>query len=304
MAALTLDGRTFDISNPDKLLFPEAGILKRDLVQYYERIASTMLPYVRGRPLTMERYPEGLSEEGFYHKEVPDHFPDWIERVTIPLKSEDGVQTQTVCNSPATLVYIVNQGCVTPHVWLSRRDKLDFPDRLIFDLDPPNGEFDAVVFAAQVLHELLDELKLRCYVMTTGSRGLHVAVPLERSMRFDDVREFAQEAAQLLAEEHPQRLTVEHRKDRRGDRVYLDTLRNSYGQTSVPPYAVRARPGAPVTMPLSWTELERPGLRSDSYRIENAFRRLGQVGDRWQGKISRGQSLAGKLEALRSLTSI
>lgn len=289
------------ITHADRMLFPEAGIRKADLARYYDRIAATLIPYIQERPLTMERYPDGLSEQGFYQKEAPEHFPDWIERISVPLLKDGSTQQQLVCGTQPALVYLVNQGCITPHVWLSRRDRLNYPDRLIFDLDPPNGQFDEVKFVAVALHELLQKLDLAAHVMTTGSSGLHVLVPLDRSHDFDEVRRFAQAVAERLAHSYPEKITVEQRKAKRGSRVYIDTLRNSYGQTSVAPYSVRARLGAPVAMPLAWSELDRPDLSARSYRIDNTFRRLGQIGDRWHGKLQSGQSLTGKLDELHAL---
>jgi bifunctional non-homologous end joining protein LigD len=281
---VTVDGREIEISHPDKLLYPDAGIPKHLVVDYYRRIAERMLPHVRSRPISMQRFPDGLGEEGFYQKEVPSYFPDWIDRVEVP-KKEGGRVVQVTIESAATLVYLANQGCLTPHVWLSRKDRLDNPDRLIFDLDPPGkgeGEFRMVLEAARELVELLEGLGLRPFAMTTGSRGLHVTVPLDASEPFDEVRAFARRVAEHLAERHPKRFTTETRKADRGRRLFLDYLRNGYGQTGVAPYALRARAGAPVATPLSLNELDRGDLSSHSYRISNIFRRLAHKEDPWR----------------------
>ena len=281
---VTLDGREIEISHPDKLLYPDAYIPKHVVVEYYQRIAEVMLPHVRGRPVSMQRFPDGLRGEGFYQKEAPDYFPDWIDRVEVP-KKEGGRIVQITIESAATLVYLANQACLTPHVWLSRKDRLDHPDRMIFDLDPPDGgdrDFGTVLDVARELVELLEELRLRPFVMTTGSRGLHVTVPLDASEPFDGVRAFARRVAERLAEQHPKTLTTETGKAKRRGRLFLDYLRNAYGQTGVAPYALRPRPGAPVATPLSLHELSRGDLSSRSYRMSNIFRRLAQKDDPWK----------------------
>lgn len=287
---VTVDGRTIEITHPDKLFYPDAGIPKHLVVEYYQRVAEYLLPHVRHRPISMQRFPDGLGSSGFYQKEIPDHFPDWIGRIEVP-KKEGGSLVQVTIDSAATLVYLVNHGCLTPHVWLSRKEptddvqRLDFPDRMIFDLDPPGDsaqDFDEVRFTARELVEILQELDLQPFAMTTGSRGLHLAVSLDRSEPFDEVRAFARKVSELLAGRHPDRLTTETRKDKRHGRLFLDYLRNGYGQTTVAPYALRPRPGAPVAAPLSLHELDRGDLSPCSYRMSNVFRRLAQKKDPWK----------------------
>lgn len=279
-----------EVTHPDKVLFPgPRPLTKRDLVEYYGRVAPTMLPHLAGRPIVMQRFPDGIEGEGFFHKDIPDYFPEWIDRVTLPKK--DGTVTHVVCNNAATLVYLASQACITPHVWLSRGDRPRHPDRLIFDLDPSDEGFAPVRRAARLVGDLLSDLGLTTYVMTTGSRGAHVVVPLDRRADFDMVRTFARDAAALLVRGHPRELTIEPRLADRGGRLYLDTGRNAYAQSAAPPYAVRARPGAPVATPITWRELARPSLDARSYRAENLFRRLARAGDPWGGLGRRGQSL-------------
>ena len=282
---ITAGSRTIEISHANKILFPEREITKSDLLAYYRRIADKMLPFLKERPLTMERYPDGIEEEGFYQKEAPEYFPDWIQRADIPVITEDKQQPQVICNDLATLLYLVNQGCVTFHPWLSRVDQLHHPDKMIFDLDPPNHSFDPVRFAAQNLKDLLEEQDLVPYLMTTGSRGLHVIVPLDRTQDFDTVRDFAKDLSDRLAEQYPDQLTTEMNKEERGNRLFLDYLRNSYGQNSIAPYTVRPLPGAPVATPLRWDELSNPDLHSQRYTTANIFRRLGQIQDPWKKLI-------------------
>lgn len=277
---MKIDGHDIDMSNRDKVLFPDDGITKGDLIDYYERIATTMLPYVSQRPLTLHRFPDGIDADGFYQQNAAEYFPDWVVRVALP--HEDGNEVEhCVCDNAATLVYLANLACITPHVWLARAGRPHHPDRMLFDLDPGEDDFATVRRAAHTIHAVLGEVSLASFVMTTGSRGLHVVVPLDAEADFDATREFARRVAEAAVAREPDRLTTEQRKDKRGQRLYVDIMRNAYGQTAVAPYAVRARPGAPVAMPLEWDELDDSQLRADRYRIDNAIRRLGQKPDAW-----------------------
>jgi bifunctional non-homologous end joining protein LigD len=279
---LQVGDRTVKVSSLDKVFFPDAGLTKGDVIDYYRRIAGTMIPHTRGRPVTMHRYPDGIDGKDFYQKEVPNYFPGWITRVSVPVEEEGGEeQPQVVCDDAATLVYLANQASIPIHVWLSCVDNLDHPDKMIFDLDPP-GDFETVRRGAKALREMLEEVGLVPFVMTTGSRGLHVVVPLDRRADFDTTRKFARDLAQVLVRREPERYTVEMSKKERGDRLFLDYLRNSYAQHGVAPYSVRALPGAPVATPLDWHELSDKELDSQSYTIQNIFRRLGQKEDPWK----------------------
>jgi bifunctional non-homologous end joining protein LigD len=282
--------RTVEIGNPDKVLFPDTGVTKADLADYYARIAPTMLPHLTDRPVTMQRFPDGISDDGFYQKKAPEHFPAWVRRVSIEVEERDESQPQVVCDDAATLLYLVDQACITPHVWLSRADTLHHPDRLIFDLDPPSDDFASVRFAARRLRETLDAVGLVPFIMTTGSQGAHVVVPLDGAASFDTVRAFAHDLADVVGARHPDRLTTAVRTNKRRGRLFLDYLRNAYAQNSVAPYAVRPLPGAPIATPLDWDELDG-ALHSQSYSLRNIFRRMGQKDDPW-GRIQ---------EAARSL---
>lgn len=277
--SMRVDDRTIEIGNPDKVLFPDIGLTKRELADYYRRVAPTMISHVRGRPMTMRRYPDGIRGDGFYQRDVPAHFPDWIRTVAVP--KDEGEVTHVVCDDAATIVYLADQACITPHVFLGTVDDLEHPDRMVFDLDPPDDSDDAaqVRFAARVIADLLGEVGLRSRIMTTGSSGFHVVVPLARAATFDEVRDFAHRCAETATERHPEELTVEQRKDERGGRVFVDYLRNGHAQTTVAPYAVRARSRAPVAIPIDWNELGSTGPRS--YTVANVFRRLGQKDDPW-----------------------
>ncbi|HLK56698.1 MAG TPA: non-homologous end-joining DNA ligase [Chthonomonadaceae bacterium] len=288
-------------THPERVLFPQDGISKGDLMDYYLAVSVAMLPHMRDRPLHMQRFPRGIGEEGFVQKEAPDFYPDWITRVTV--EKEGGRLTQVICDNAATLLYLANQACITPHVWLSRKDRLHAPDRMIFDLDPAEDDFEIVRATARTLRSLLDQIGLPAFVMTTGSRGLHVSVPLQRNADFDMMRAFAQEIAAELARRDPERLTTEQRKEARRGRLFLDVGRNAYAQTAVAPYAVRARPGAPVATPLDWSELEDPQLHARCFTLRSFPRRLDERGDPWREIAQQATSLAApqrRLEALQS----
>jgi bifunctional non-homologous end joining protein LigD len=277
------------ITHPEKLLFPDDGVTKQDLIDYYRSIASWILPHLRGRPLVLERYPDGINEPGFFQKDTPSYYPGWIKMVTV--KKVGGSVRHVVCDNAATLVYLANQACVTPHIWLSRTDKLDVPDQMVFDLDPSGDSFEPVKAAARSFKELLDHLGLPAYLKTTGLRGLHVAVPLKRREDFDTVRAFAREVARVIVSQEPGERTLEQRKSMRRGRVFVDTNRNAYAQTVAPAYAVRARRGAPVSVPLDWSELKSRNLRPDGVTIWNIFDRLEAVCDPWADFWWRGVSL-------------
>lgn len=286
-----IDCHEIELSNPDKVLFPDAGITKGDLVDYYESVADAMLPHLRRRALVLQRFPDGIVGEGFYQKQAGDYFPSWIQTTRVS-KADGSQQDLVVCDKRATLAYLANQACITLHAWLCRKDRPDHPDQLVVDLDPPGEDFAAVRSAARWLRALLEqELELPTFVKVTGSRGLHVAVPLDRSEGFDAVRGFARDVSSLLAARHPDALTTEQRKSKRRGRLYLDVGRNAYAQTAVAPYAVRAKPGAPVAAPIDWDELDTDGLHARTFTVRNVLRRLGQRDDPWKGISRRARSL-------------
>jgi bifunctional non-homologous end joining protein LigD len=294
-------GRAVAVSSLDKVLFPEGGITKGELIEYYRTVAPHMLPHLKDRPVNLERYPDGIAGGGFFQQAMPDSFPEWIESVTV--EKAGGRVRHVVIQTAATLVYLANQGCITPHAWLSRRDRLDQPDQLVFDLDPPGQDPEGVRTAARTLGELLRELELVPFLKTTGSRGYHVLVPLDRREHFDSVRAFAQAVAALLVQRHPELLTVEGRKAKRGRRIYLDTLRNAYAHTAVPAYAVRARPNAPVATPIGWEELEDPAMHPAHFTLRNLPSRLRDDPDPWRDLRRRARSLASTRRRLEELSA-
>jgi bifunctional non-homologous end joining protein LigD len=250
-----------EITNPDKVLFPADGITKGDLVAYYRTVAPRMLPLVSGRPVTLQRFPDGIGRTGFLQKQVGRHFPDWIERVTAPnRRTRQGTVreevTYAVCRTADDLAYLANQGCITPHVWLSRAPDIHHPDQMVFDLDPASDDLGVLRLAASSLHDLLTELGLAAFLKSSGSRGLHVVVPLVPAADTDSVKVFSFAVTEALATRHPDELSTEGRIANRHGRLYLDIGRNGYAQTMAAPYAVRALPGAPVSVPLDWSELD------------------------------------------------
>ncbi|WP_033216706.1 non-homologous end-joining DNA ligase [Kitasatospora phosalacinea] len=297
-------GRIVQLKRADKVLFPADGsagaLTKADLAAHYRRVARRILPQLRGRPLMLERYPDGIDGARLVQKDTPGHFPDWIRRSELP--KAGGTVDYPVCDDLATLVYLAGQGCVTPHRWLSKADRPDHPDLLVIDLDPADEDFEPVRESARLLHDLLDGLGLPADLMTTGSRGLHVLVRLDRRAPFDEVRAFAHDVAALLAHRHPALLTTEARKAARRGRLYLDVQRNGYGQTAVTPYAVRPLPGAPVATPLAWDELDDPALTARRWTLATTEERLAAP-DPWRDTPRRGRSLGParrRLEALRT----
>jgi bifunctional non-homologous end joining protein LigD len=301
MAKRQYGPHSVETSREDKILFPKSSITKGDLIDYYERIADQLLPHLSDRPLVLQRFPDGIAEEGFYQKQVSDYFPAWITTASVKVASTSTDQDLVVCNDIATLAYLANQACITFHPWLCRVDRINHPDQMIVDLDPPSDDFEDARVAALQLRTLLDELELPSYPKLTGSKGIHVHVPLDRSDDFDEVRAIARSMMTLLAKRHPDALTTEQRKDKRASRLYLDVGRNSYAQTAVAPYSVRAREGAPVAAPVAWKELETKRLESRSFTIDNVFRRLGQIEDPWDGWRRRATSLQSAKKRLEAL---
>jgi bifunctional non-homologous end joining protein LigD len=271
-------GRTFEITNADKVLFPDTGLTKGDLIDHHLRAADLVLPHLAGRPVALRRFPNGIEVPGFFQKAASEHYPDWIPRVPVE-KREGGTVEHVQVDEAATLAYLVQQGTIELHPWLSRSDDLERPDQLVIDLDPPEGDIDAARAAARSVRDLLQEIGIEPRLKTTGSSGYHVHVELDRSETFDAARDLAGAIAHALARRHPDELTAEQRKDARGDRVFVDWLRNGFGQTAVAAYTVRALPGAPVATPIAWDELG--SVDPGSHTVSSIFRRLGQRDDPW-----------------------
>jgi bifunctional non-homologous end joining protein LigD len=295
--AISAGRRIVRVARPDKPLFP-SGITKAELARYYADVAPAMLPHIAGRPLNLERYPDGIDGPRIIQQRAGGHFPAWIRRVTVPKRG--GTVAHVVASDAATLVYLADQACITLHAWLSRADRLDRPDRLIFDLDPSGEAPEAVRSAARDLGALLRDLGLEPFAMATGSRGYHVVVPLQRRADFQTVRGFARDVARVAAARDP-RLTLEQRKAARGGRILVDVLRNAYAHTAVAPYSVRARDGAPVAMPLRWEELLQPATRPDSWTLHTVPSRIARDGDPWADIRSCARTLGAPQRRLQKL---
>ena len=289
------------ITHPEKVLFPEDGITKGELAAYYEAIAPVMLPHLNGRPITLERYPAGIGKKGFWQKDVSKGFPEWLARVEVPKK--DGTVHHPVAKDVRSLLWIANQNTITLHVWTSRAPKLYYPDVCVFDLDPSIDDVDAIRAAALDLRDVLDELGLPSWVKTSGSKGFHVVVPLDGKTRMGDAARFANAVGAYFTRRAPDRYTQEFAKADRGDRIYIDTGRNGYSATFAAAYTVRAKPGAPVSAPCSWDEIEQGAVTPRTFTIRNMSARIDAVGDVWHDLRRRGRSLAKPAERLKRLSS-
>ena len=284
------------ISHPEKILFPDDGITKGDLAAYYEAMAPVLLPHLRGRPITMERYPAGIGKKGFWQKDVSKGFPDWLRRVEVPKK--EGVVHHPVVTDLRSLLWVTNQNTITQHVWTSRVPHLYYPDICVFDLDPSREDLDELRAAATGLRDLLAALKLPSWVKTSGSKGYHIVVPLDGKTEMGQVARFAHAVGRVFVSHAPDHLTQEFSKvDRRG-RIYVDTGRNDYSATFAAAYTVRAKRGAPVSAPCTWEEVERGEVGPRSFTLRTMSERVRAVGDLWSDMWTRGQSLVDASERL------
>jgi bifunctional non-homologous end joining protein LigD len=287
------------ITHPEKVLFPDDGITKGELAAYYDAMAPLILPHLRGRPVTMERYPAGIGKKGFWQKDVSRGFPDWLERVEVSKK--DGVVHHPIVNDRRSLLWITNQNTITQHVWTSRTPDLSHPDICVFDLDPSQDDSAAVRAAAVGLRGLLEELTLPSWIKTSGSKGFHIVIRLDGQAPIGQVARFANSVGTLFVRRAPDRLTQEFSKaDRRG-RIYVDTGRNGYGATFAAAYTVRAKRGAPVSAPCTWEEVERGEVNPGTFTLRNMSDRVARVGDLWADMRRRGRSLKRPSEKLRRL---
>ena len=289
------------ITHPEKVLFPDDGITKGELAAYYEAVAPAMIPHIRARPISMERYPAGIGKKGFFHKDVSKGFPAWLERVEVPKK--DGTVHHPLVTDTRSLLWIANQNCITPHVWVSRAPDLYHPDVCVFDLDPSRDDQPDVLRAAAIaLRDLLEELGLPSWPKTTGSKGFHIVVPLDGKSDMGDVERFAQGVGSLLVQRHPRELTQEFSKaDRRG-RILVDTGRNGYSATWAAPYAVRAKAGAPVSAPCTWQEVQSGAVLPRTFNLRTMPERLQAVGDLWADMRRRKRSLTRAAARLGKMT--
>ncbi len=301
MTAYEVGGRTVEITHPDRVLFPDDGLTKADLAEYHHRVADVLVRHLADRPVMLQRFPEGIGETGFYQKEGGRGVPGWVRLFTV--RKEGGTVNHPVVDDEATLLALTNLGTVSFHRWPARADDIEHPDLLLVDLDPSSDDFDDVRQAARWTREVLEELDLAAYLQVTGSRGIHVVTPIERSAPTDAAAAFAHNVARLLALRHPTALTDAGRKAKRKGRLYVDVARNGWAQTAITPYSVRPRPGAPVATPITWDELDDPDLRPDGFTVATVPDRLAAVGDPWEHMARHARSLPSRWEHLAQLVA-
>ena len=291
---MTIGGIT--ITHPEKILFPDDGITKGELASYYEMVAPIMVPHVRARPVTMDRYPAGIGRKGFFQKDVSAGFPDWLERVEVPKKG--GTVHHPIVTDARSLLWLANQNSITPHVWTSRAPDLYHPDVCVFDLDPSREDDRVLRSVTLALRAFLEELGLPSWVKTTGSKGFHVVVPLDGKTEMGEVERFAHAVGMLFVQRDPRRLTQEFHKKDRGGRILVDTGRNGYSATFAAVYAVRAKAGAPVSAPCTWDEIERGTVTPRTFTLRNMAARVRDVGDLWADMRRRRRSIRRIIEKL------
>jgi bifunctional non-homologous end joining protein LigD len=267
------------ITHPEKVLFPEDGITKGELAAYYDAVAPVMLPHVRRRLITMERFPNGIGEQGFIQKDVSKGFPSWLKRFEAPKKG--GTVHYPLANDRRSLQWLANQNTVTLHVWPSRAPHIERPDLCVFDLDPSRDQPEVLRDTMLLLRAVLDELGHPSWVKTSGSKGFHVVVRLPARATFDDSAALAERVAHILIERRPRELTQEFSKADRGGRIYIDTARNRAGATFAAPYTVRPKPGAPVSAPCTWKEIEDGTVHPKSFTLRTMAERIASIGDLW-----------------------
>ena len=260
-------------------MFPDCGITKGEMAAYYERVAPVMVPHLAQRPVTLERFHRGIGEKGFFQKNVEKGAPVWLERVPVP--KSDGVVNYALVTDARGLMWLANQNCITPHVWTSRAPDLFRPDLCVFDLDPLVDDPVVLRSALLLLRELLAELGLESWVKTSGSKGFHVVVPLDRKADCGQVARFAHAVARTFVARDPEHLTLEFYKADRGGRILVDTGRNEFGATYAAAYAVRPKPNAPVSAPCTWEEVESGSVGPQSFTLRTMAGRLDAVGDCW-----------------------
>lgn len=296
--------KTVKLSSPDRVLYPEDGITKGDVFEYYKEAGPTIVPHLKDRPFTMKRYPHGITGEVFFQKQAPRGMPDWIatrQFRTWPRKGESRLVDFPLINSPEAVLWMVQMNCVDMNAWYSRVDKPDRPDFVLFDLDPPDDEFELAIEVAHLIRELLDELELPGYVKTSGADGIHVVAPITRRSTFKQIYDFAEKASRLLEQRHPGKVTTEWLKKKR-EGVLVDHRQNGHGKTIASVYSVRPKPGAPVSTPLHWDELTST-IRPRDFGMEQALRRIEEHGDLYAPVLEDPRPLAPAARKLERLGS-
>jgi len=273
-----IQGRVLTLTNLDKLYWPDMGLTKAHLIKYYLDVAPYILPHIHNRPLVMKRYPDGINGDYFYQKECPSYAPEWVE--TYPVLHTGKIITYIVCNNTPTLVWLANQGCVEIHGWLSRVEDIDYPDLAVFDLDPAEGvPFSEVIKVALLVRDMLMEFGITGFPKTSGSSGLHVFIPLAGKHTFAEVTAAMKNLAEIIVMAYPRGVSLERSIPKRKGKVYLDYLQNGRGKTMAFTYSLRPLPGAHVSTPLIWAELEEQSIRPEQFNIANIIDRVQKLGD-------------------------
>lgn len=279
MPVLKIEGKEVRLSNLDKVYFPALNITKGEVIDYYIRMAPHILPHLFNRPFSMLNFPDGYGNKSFYRKQCPPEAPPWIETVAIP-SSRKGEVDWCLVNNTATLVWMINRSCIEMHTWTAKISALDRPDIALIDLDPNgNSGFKEALQLARAYAAILQELKLKAYVKTSGATGIHICIPLKPVHSFAEVREFLTKISRPVLQAYPEIATMERTIKKRGDKVLLDVLQNAAGKTMPPPYSLRVTPTATVSTPLLWPELEDDTLLPERFNINNIFERIARVGD-------------------------
>jgi len=294
--------KTVELSSPGRVLFPEDGVTKGDLFEYYREIAPALLPHLRDRPFTMKRYREGIKGQPFFQKQAPKGMPKWIptrQFRTWPREGGSRLVDFPLVNSTEALLWMVQMHCIDLNAWYSRVDKPHRPDFVLFDLDPPDGGFELAIEVAQLIRELLDELDLPGYVKTSGADGIHVVAPITRRSTFEQTYAFAEKASRLLERRHPGKVTTEWLKKKRQG-VLVDHRQNGWGKTIASVYSVRPKPGAPVSTPLRWDELTS-SVRPRDFTMQIALERVEEHGDLFAPVLAEPRPLAPAAKALARL---
>ena len=296
--------KTVKLTSPDRVLYPDDGITKGDIFEYYRQAGPTLVPHLKDRPFTMKRYPHGITEQPFFQKQAPKHLPDWISTRqfrTWPREGESRLVDFALVNSVEAILFMVQNNCIDMNAWYSRVDKPDRPDFVLFDLDPPDGGFELAIEVAHLIHELLDELELPGYVKTSGADGIHVVAPITRRSTFKQTYDFAEQASLLLERRHPGKITTEWLKKKR-EGVLVDHRQNGHGKTIASVYSVRPKPGAPVSTPLHWEELTNE-VRPRTFGMEQVLQRIAEHGDLFAPVLEDPRPLAPAAKKLERLGS-
>jgi bifunctional non-homologous end joining protein LigD len=299
--AHTIDGQQLKFTNLNKVFYPADGILKGDVINYYDAVNDLILPYLRERPLSLKRYPNGIDSDYFFQKNAAESFPSWLR--TIPIESEERTIQFVVANDRATLLYLANLACIDQNPWMSRVGSLSNPDFVLIDLDPYHCGYDRIVEAAQLVRSKLEQMGLQGFAKTTGGDGMHIYVPLEPIYNYEQVRSFAEIVSRIVSHERPDLFTTPRTvKQREKGKVYFDYLQIREGATISAPYVLRAYPGAPVSTPLRWSEVQR-GLSPQQFNVRNAPDRFARLGDLFAPVLTLHQKLETAIERLQGMMS-